>query len=361
MRNHEISFAKALEDFMDRIYELYDIPSIAIGVSVKGKRFSGTRGYKNYITKEKLCKQDVFHCTSLSKLLISAGIMRLIEDEKIDLNDKLVDILPYLSIADKRCEDIRLFNLMSHTSGLPDVDAYHWDTPITGKRALKEYVLSDEIRNLSLLASPKDNRFIYSNIGYDILGLIIEEVSGICFEDFIKDSVFMPLGMNDSGFYTPERTGGSLAIKDIENAGLAMPHGKSADKSIIIEENYPYTRQHSPSSTLTSTVEDMLKFAVSSCEKNFLEKNSYDSMWHDRSLVPDTGESVGLGWFKRNRGGFELMGHEGSDDGFRSSLWICPAENISAVILSNITNAPLKSISNKLFDLLMQYDCYTKV
>ena len=83
-----------------------------------------------------------------------------------------------------------------------------------------------------------------------------------------------------------------------------------------------------------------------------------DAMWQDKAIVPDTGEKMGLGWFIREVAGpdgkiYTLMGHEGSDDGFRTSFWICPQEKIGIALLCNLTDAPLKKLSNKLFKMLI--------
>lgn len=86
-------------------------------------------------------------------------------------------------------------------------------------------------------------------------------------------------------------------------------------------------------------------------------------MWQPRVEVPDTGECMGLGWFIREQKvemadgkihEYELVGHEGSDDGFRTSFWMCPELKIASVLLCNLTDAPLKKLNKKLFEEIIK-------
>lgn len=355
MINNEIEIKKRCESFMDTVFELYDVSGIAVGISYGGFEFTGARGYRNYVTKEKLCKQDVFHCTSVSKLFTSMAVMLLIDDEKISLEDRLVDILPYISIADRRCEDIRLFQLLCHTSGMSDVEDYRWHEHLTHDTALKEYIMSEEICGAPLLCSPHDNRFMYSNTAYEILGLIIEEISGMCYEDFVSERILKPLHMDNSTMFTPKRTGGDMSLDAVSKAGLAMPHKKDSDRSIILEDVYPYTRPHSASSTLTSTAEDLLKWGRGIMNKRLLSEDGYEKLFSEYAEVSYTGEKMGLGWFMREQKGYRLFGHEGADNGFRTAFWICPEKDAVIAVLSNISNAPVKTFAGKIFDMICKF------
>ena len=278
------------------------------------------------------------------------GIMKLAEQGKLNLSDKLCDIIPWVSIADKRWENITIDTMLTHTSGLTDVSDYHWEEHITGENALREYALSDEVAGRKLLWEPGAG-FRYSSKAYDLLGLVITEVSGMAFEAFMKREIFDPLCMDDTTFLMPNE------------ANLAMPHSKGRDRVMRLEETYPYTRQHAPSSTLKSTTEDLLKWAAS-----LLQPAGLRDMWTPRVEVPDTGEQMGLGWFIRKQSvtvgsdgddvsdmqEYALVGHEGSDDGFRTSFWMCPELGVATVLLCNLTDAPLKKLNKKLFSMIMK-------
>lgn len=403
-------FDRICADFIKNTMDFYDIPGIAVGVycgndpeasetadTMHGGSpyiFKGAAGYRNYQTKTPVTPDTVFHCTSVSKLFTAAGIMKLTESGRLNLSDRLVDVLPYMYIADKRWENITIKSMLTHTSGLTDVSDYGWENHKTGENALKEYALSPEIAERRLLWAPEQGLFRYSSMAYDLLGLVIAECSGVTFEEFAEREIFKPLGMKNTSFLTFDRinysrdtkTAGSgspdvrtdcrRALQAIDRAGLAMPHRKSSDRSIVTEDVYPYTRQHGPSSTLTSTAGDLLKWAAALMGKTELvtepaymksaplHEESISLMWKEHCGVPDTGEGMGLGWFIRKQKAasadgvrdaheYILVGHEGSDDGFRTGFWICPQLKIATVLLCNLTDAPLKKLGKKLFEELV--------
>lgn len=337
------------ENFINTVMDFYDLPGIAVGVYVDGISFIGAGGYRNYESKDPLHADTVFHCTSVSKLFTAMGIMKLVNQGDLSLSDRLADVLPYMKIADKRWENITIGSMLSHTSGLTDVNDYRWGEHKTEDGALKEYALSEEVAGKNLLWEPTEGRFRYSSMAYDILGLVITEISGMSFEEFMELEVFKPMGMGNTTFSTYVRTDGDLSLEVIDKADLAMPHYKGRDRTMRIQEVYPYTRQHAPSSTLTSITDDLLKWA-----EGLMKDDSNNCVWQPRVEVSDTGEHMGLGWFIREQEGHVLVGHEGSDDGFRTSFWMCPELGVATVLLCNLTDAPLKKLNKKLFERIIK-------
>ncbi|MBE6028964.1 MAG: beta-lactamase family protein [Clostridiales bacterium] len=354
--------------FLDEVMNLNDLPGLAIGVSVGGADFIGVRGYRDYSERVPLQKDDVFHCASVSKLFTSSAIMKLAEAGALHLEDRLCELLPELHIADKRFEDIRLWNMLTHTSGLGDVSDYHWYDRETDADSLRRYVYeSEEVLNQPMLWAPQESpaeensRFRYSNIAYEILGQIVAECSGrmpdakgsLSYENFVGRYLLMPAGMEDSTMKTFER--------NLNN--VAQPYEKKPDRSIGPVEYYPYTRQHAPSSTLTSTAGDLLRWGrahLTSARGDgpLLKPGTYQTIWCDYATVPNNGEKMGIGWFMREQEvagkSYQLYGHEGTDDGFRASFWMCSALDMVTVVLSNLSGAPVKRINKKLFHVVAE-------
>ena len=365
----QITLTEKCNRFLDETMNLNDLPGLAIGVSIGGKEFIGVRGYRDYFACVPLQEDDIFHCASVSKLFTSSAIMKLVEAGALNLEDRLCDLLPDLRIADKRFKKIRLWNMLTHTSGLGDVSDYHWYDFETAEDSLHHYVYeSAEVLGQPMLWDPQEtpeyrmpqepqkSRFRYSNVAYEILGQIVTEYSDrmpdaegrLSYEDFVARYLLIPSDMPDSTMKTFER--------DLNH--ITQPYEKMADRSIGPVEYYPYTRQHAPSSTLTSNVRDLLCWGrahlVSSLgDGPLLLGETYETIWRDYATVPNNGEKMGIGWFMRgqavNGHTFRLFGHEGTDDGFRASFWICPELDLVTVVLSNLSGAPVKKINKKFF------------
>jgi CubicO group peptidase (beta-lactamase class C family) len=271
-------------------------------------------------------------------------------------------------MRDARHVEINALQLLTHTAAMPDVADYAWDAPETDGGALERYLRSDEVREAMLLWSPREGRFCYSNIGYELLGALIAARADRGFEDFMRESILRPLGMEDSTFLTFSRTplgrdmdadaaesaekASALSIDALRDAGVCVPHGKDADKRIVREPFFPYNRAHGPSSTLTSNLRDMRHFGAALLRGDLLSQASHEKSRNAYAVVPNNGERIGLAWFLREQNGYELCGHEGTDDGFRASFWICPELDLQITVVSNMSGAPVKKINMRLFELL---------
>jgi CubicO group peptidase (beta-lactamase class C family) len=360
-----------LNEYLDRTFEYNDLPGLAIGVKAGDLVYTGARGWADHPSRAPLTTRHVFHFASVSKLFVAAAVARLAEQNKIALDGSLLEQLPWFKPRDERCAHITVRQLVTHKAGLPDVKSYDWDRPETDAGALKRYLLSDGVSGMTLLSEPSDTApFQYSNIGYEILGALIAEASEQTFEDFISEHFFVPAGMVDSTFLTflraPEgrRPGGERWTANLASADprpnaadvlearfprLAMPHAKNAANDLARLNVYPYTRQHAPSSTLTSTLADITRWGdVFLSGEN---RGSTDST--GTRLLPHAVEDKFFGWFKDECRGSTLYGHEGTDDGFRSSFWLCPERDIQITVLSNVSKAPVKKINRQLFEQIV--------
>lgn len=352
-----------LTKYMEETLFYQDLPGLALGISIgedsenpfAGLRFEKTAGYKNFIKKEELLPEHIFHMASVTKTFVGTAVLLLQEQGKLSIEERLIDILPWFQVRDSRVSDIRVRHLLAHTAGLGDVEDYGWDRPETDEGALRRYVESEEVRESALLWGPEEGKFRYSNIGYETLGVIVAAVSGMSFEDYVAKNIFEPLNMKDTTLLTYERGGGKLDLETLSRAGMAMPHRKDDHKHIILEDQYPYNRAHGPSSTLTTNLADIAKWARVHLDKKMLREESYQQAWKPQALVPNNGEHIGLSWFIREQNGYTLYGHEGNDDGFRASFWICPELNLHIAVASNISGAPVKKINKSVFDILTDY------
>ncbi|MDR2296550.1 MAG: beta-lactamase family protein [Clostridiales Family XIII bacterium] len=354
----------------------FDLPGLAAGVSVgaesplpcAGTDCEAVAGFMDFRERTALRAEHIFHMASVSKLFVATGALLLAERGLLDLDAPVCEYLPWFRMRDARCGEIHALHLLTHTAGLPDVADYRWDAPETDSGALRRYLCTDELREASLLWSPREGRFCYSNIGYELLGALLAARAGRDFEAFVEESVLRPLGMEASTFLTYARTPAgrdmdaekacdaeiarALSIEALRDAGVCVPHMKDADKRIVRAPFFPYNRAHGPSSTLSSRLADMRRFGAAQLRGLLPGPVRLEAARTAHALVPNNGEHIGLAWFIREQNGHRLYGHEGTDDGFRASFWICPALDLQITVVSNLSGAPVKKISKRIFDLL---------
>ncbi|MEM7550326.1 MAG: serine hydrolase [Bacteroidota bacterium] len=308
--------------------ESWNIPGLAIGIVEEGQTvFAKGFGVKSIETQDSLTTKSIFHMASVSKPFVATAIVQLMEREKLDLDDKLIKHLPYFKMADPKFEEITIRQILTHTSGIPDVDDYEWSNPQYDEDAAERYALS--FAETSLDFEP-GTQFNYSNAAFDLLAGVISSLSGMTFEDYMKRNIFEPAGMVNSTFYTPE----------VPNHLATSPHVLNDSLRIAVGEHYPYNRRHAPSSTLQSNVEDMLRWASVNLNKGEIEGNriyterSYELLISNQ-VNPEWDFKRGLAWNITEVGEYRIINHSGGDDGYLSFFAFVTGKDIAFVMMAN--------------------------
>jgi len=327
--------AQRLDANLSNLMQESDVAGMAFGVVLDNKLvFASGYGLRELGEQGPITRRSVFHWASVSKPFVATAVMQLVEREQLALDDRLNHLLPYFRMADDRYQQITVPHLLTHTSGMPDVEDYEWDNPQSDDEALKRWAL--EQSGAELLFVPGTSRE-YSNLGFELLGLIVQEVSGISFERYMEEEIFQPLEMGDSSFVANEI---DPALRTTGHIGT--PTRRVADA-------YPYNRRHAPSSTLNTNVVDMGRFATAMLndgalgDARIIGEDSLAMMWSPAWTNPDDpSRQAGLGWnVGRRWGGLQIASHGGHDDGFRSFLAIAPEEGVAVFVVSNDDNAPV--------------------
>ena len=365
MKNKDIDIPAETKDKIQKLVDdalyNYDLPGLCVGIQKDGGcPLVVNSGYSNYQEKKPLTNNNIFHMASITKLFTGTAVLKLAKEGLFSLDQPLLSILPWFSmkgdqITGEEYLTISPRQILSHTAGLPDVTDYHWELEEKDDDALFRYCTSQDVKNRTLLWSPRENKFSYSNIGYELLGMVVQETSGLSFEDYVANNFFAPLQMNESTLRTYERTPDcSLKINDLEAVGLVVPYEKDQDNHTVSVGNFPYHRGHGPSSTLTAPMADVLKRGQAFFDPHSVIRGAWgdEDPWKAISPIPNSQEFIGLSWFIREENGLFFYGHEGSDDGFRSSFWICPQEKLTIVVCANLSRAPVKKINKKVFNIL---------
>jgi CubicO group peptidase (beta-lactamase class C family) len=340
-----------LTPLIEGVMEAYDLPGLSIGVVDKNNEIVYARGfgYKNIDTRTPVDTETLFHMASISKPFVATAVMQLVEQGKIDLEAPVTTYLPYFELADERYKDITIQKMLSHVSGMPDVQDYEWDNPVYDAGALERYVRS--ISDLKMRFDP-GARYAYSNMAFECLGDVIAKVSGKTFADYEKTHVLDPAGMVQSTFLKPE--------------GLPENWASGHLRTIktIAWEGYPYNRKHGPSSTLHSNAVEMCRWAIfnmgrGSFEgKTILEASSYDLLWKPWQAIGKAGgrQAVGLSWFLGEHRGEKTVSHGGGDTGFNSYLIMLPDKGMAVAVMINYIPAPVAYIAEAALDILLGFE-----
>ena len=320
-----------LEDFLRK----QEIPGFAIAVVDDGRIvYEHGFGVLSLKGKDAVTPRSLFHMASITKTFVATAVMQLVEKGRIRLDAPIATYLPYFKMADPRAATITIEQLLTHTSGMPDVGDYEWDKPQYDDGALERYVRS--IANLQLVFGPGE-RFQYSNMAYEILGDVVAKASGMTFEEYVRRNILQPLAMSDSTLLVTE-TAPTLMTWGHELDG----HGKPFASKV-----YPYNRMHTPSSDLHSNVRDMSRWAIANLDggeldgKRILEKSTRDRMWTQAREIASPGpdvrrQAIGLSWFLGQHRGRRIVSHGGGDTGYLTDLVLVPEGRKAVVWMMNV-------------------------
>lgn len=319
-----------------------DLPGAVVTVVHNGQILV-TRGYGHAATgadgepQRPVDSDTLFRIASVSKLATSISVMQLVERGELDLD---VDISAYTDVKIPRRYpgDITLRHLLAHTAGFeehagnpekePDLDSYiHRDPP-------------------AQVFAPGTTP-AYSNYGMSLAGYIVERVSGEVFEDYVREHVLEPAGMDSSTFEQPlpERLADRVANGYKTSGGLAQPFEEMPD---------------SPAGSLTVSGADAGKFMLAMLNQSqgsaLLKGETWRQMFSpglgaDQLGVLAEGKQMGLGFFDENRNGYRIVGHSGYANSFHADLEVYP-DNGSGVFVA--VNGEGKDGTEALKDDLMR-------
>lgn len=260
-----------------------------------------------------------FHVASLTKSMTGLAIMQLGQEGLVDLD---ADFKNYLDGFEAEAPDglnITLRQLLNHTSGISMRVGNHWTKPAS--------TLQEEVRMYQGLgtATVPGEQFAYSNSNYNILGAVIESVSGLKYEEYIQTRILIPLGMNDSNFDSGYR--------------LATGHSRFFGLQIPMRETV-YFHNYVSSAGLISTAADMATYIAALMNPDYLaaigilDQARY-SQFFSRGVRLSADEYYGGGLYESALGERTIYFHDGGYAGFSSRLLMIPDVSLGVIVLSN--------------------------
>lgn len=302
-----------------------NIPGAAIAVVKNGKPIK-VKGYGLASLEFSVPVTDdtVFEIGSVSKQMTAAGIMLLVEDGKISLDEKISKYLPNTPEA---WSEVTVRHLLTHTSGIISY------TRLDGFELSRRVKIDGFIKQLSphpLEFTPGEKN-IYSNSGFNLLAYIIQTQSGKPFMDFMRERVFRPLGMTRTGerdpqFIIPKRAGG-YEWRDGRYAGR---DGNLTDLM--------------GAGSITSTINDMIKWEAALRGDKFLKPESKREMWTQFTFNGGEKSLYGFGWRISDVRDHKLIGHTGQTAGFGAAIFRYVDNDISVIVLTNLGEIGMGSL-----------------
>lgn len=330
-----------LDLYFDSLFKK-DEPGGAVLIAKDGKIiYSNGFGLADIKTKEAITPHTLFNVGSISKTFVAYGILKLAKENKLSLEDELFKFFPDFkdtSIPHK----VKLKHMLTHTSGLPNLRKTVEDSAF--------YITAKDLENwepvykADSLEFEPGSRFNYSNISFNGLALIIEKVTGMKWQEYIMKNIIGPSGMKTS------------VIQDGPFPESGVSHAYLYDGKTYFEKDYGEepTFPASGNGGVWSSVEELWKYEQAIQQHVFL-----DNAWIKKSRTvfehqnwSDTVSSeLGLSWFMTKFEGNKLVGHTGSQGGFRADYVWSPDKNVFYVILCN-TPRDLFEIRKSVFKIL---------
>ena len=396
-----------LIEFIESVMHTHLIPGLSISI-VKDNAIAWEKhfGYANINEEILVDENTMFILSSISKTITATALMQLHENELFDLNDDIDNYLPFnVSHPDYPLLPITFKMLLSHTSGINDnwsvMPYYDGDSPLELGYYLFEYLtFGGEFYNSNnnFTNSAPGSNYSYSNIAVALIGYLVEMISNQSFNDYCKQNIFIPLGLDNTFWFLseinnldqlalPYQVSGSsgntcyeigCGIYDESNPCFCDPAciyysdccldyesvcGIDGTGSIGLEitEQSHYGYSDYPSGQLRMTSNNLAKFLTIYMnggiyeDIRILEQETVELI--QTIQYPNVNMEQALIWYYKNNNNRVLFGHNGGDIGSLTEMFISYSDEIGVVLLSNSTSYNgIIEIEKAVFDFAEETD-----
>ena len=312
-----------IDAFVGEQVRRHGIPGVALGI-VEGDRIVHLQGYgRADATGRPVTPQTPFLLASVSKPLTATAVLQLVEAGRVELDAPVQRYVPDFRVADPVASaQITVRHLLQHTSGIPLTACDTREDAVT----LAQFVA--ELRTVDL-AAPPGARHSYCSGNYNVLGRVVETVSGRSFADYMQRQVFAPLGMHHS--YTAER--------EARRDGLAQGHRWLFGLPVPAAERYNASQL--PSGFLIASAEDLTHFLIAQLNggrfgsTSVLSPEGIAAMQAPGVPIGPGRGAYGLGWKTAPLGGVPVIQHYGDNYYYHGLAFIEPETRRGAVLLMN--------------------------
>jgi len=324
---------------IDSVLNNYNYVGLAVAVVCNNQIvYSNEFGVKNIETREQINKDDLFRIASISKTFTAAAIMQLNEQGKFDLDDDISDALGY-TVRNPRFPNERITYrmLLSHTSSLSDAEGY-FNFDILKPEVNPNYA------NVYWDYAPSE-QYNYCNLGFNLLGALVEIHSGTRFDIYIRKNILLPLGITEAGFNVDSLDNNKF-VTLYDRRDSIWDESKDAYKSRAdAMQNYilgKNTVLFSPTGGMKISATNLAKWML--CRMNYGTLDGTTIINEETSKLmftpvrPTNGTSAygfGIGVAKELVEGEILIGHTGSAYGLLSAMFFEPDKKFGVIIITN--------------------------
>ena len=323
------TFDAVVGEAADLIEQLH-IPGLAVGVIHGANSYAAGIGVTNVSTKEPVTADTAFHIASVTKTFTATLAMMQSEQGVLDLNARIVDILPWFRVKDPEA-----------TAKAHVIDMFHHHTGWSGDHGFDPVPPGGSITEKSMLQAhyieqivPFGQTWMYSNTNLAFAGHLLSVAGGKPYETLVEEHILTPLGMNATSF-------NYSASPPADNFAWGHPPIYTDDKIGELQPIFtPFPPTAGSAGGIQSTVRDMLKYArfqldgKDSSGNTLLSKKAL-AFAHTPAVDAPTGEFTGLTWFVRKYGEITSAFHGGTYIGYRAFLQLIPDHDFAVIVLTN--------------------------
>ena len=332
----------AVDAYIRASMQAAKVPGLSLAV-VRGADIAYLKGYGMAGPDGRpVTPETPFILGSTSKSFTALAVMQLVEAGKLQLDAPVTRYLPWFRTEDATASArISVRHLLHHTSGLPTPGGLHglWEDDQSGR------ALENGVRELSNthLRQPPGLRYEYSNENYNTLGLMVQTIAGVSYEEYIRSSIFGPLQMRHS----------AAAPSDAPAVGMASGYRYWLRRPIAFDA--PYPRRATPAGFLISSARDMAHYIVAQLNggryqhSQLLSPQGIAALHNPGSSVTPT-ISYGMGWAIHSSPGSTRIWHDGDVSNFHSHLRLLPDQRLGFVVLMNVGGLSNGTAFNNLVD-----------
>ena len=321
------SLAAFVEDFFPPEMAKRHVPG-AVFVLVSGGQVAVARGFGfGDLESRRPVEPDrtIFRVASVSKVVTATAALQLVEQGSLDLTQDVNAYLTSFRLAPFRGTPVTLHHLLTHTAGFDERLIGVACRQPTERQPLAAYLAS----SMPPRFTEPGQAISYSNHGMALAGLLVEEVSGRPFHDYVRDAILEPLGMHRSGFLLTSETAKSVATAYDFVDGQHQPLSRDCVNA-------------SPSGEFATTGTDMARFLIAHLQGGTYEyarilRESTLGRMHARQFAPHPGISGwAYGFWEDRRNGRRGLMHDGGGKGYRALVYLLPDQNLGFFLAYNL-------------------------